>query len=87
MASYGRTVDPDSEAYAQIGKRCVFCRGEIRHVDVYRPNCVYTNQKGDKTCHDKCLEYIGSAYPGVPAEHFEGKLIVTRRESGVIAGV
>lgn len=77
-----RQLDPDSDAYAQVGKKCVFCGREIRKVDVCRPYVVYVNSRGDKTAHGQCLDYIRVRYPDHAPEAHENTLIVTIKESG-----
>jgi len=82
-----RVLDPDSDAYAQIGRHCVFCGRVIRKVDVCRPNRVYENDRGDKVAHEVCLNYVRTRYPNVATSELEGKLIVTVRERGIKVGI
>lgn len=68
------SIDPDSEAYQCIGKRCVFCREIITKKDVTKPNKVMESKETDKTAHNDCLAYCMKKYPNVSIAALEGKI-------------
>lgn len=68
-----RKIDPDSAAYALIGRKCVFCRDVITRKDVTRPNECYESQLGNPA-HKQCLFYCMTKYPTIPLSQLEGKI-------------
>ncbi|MDA8040861.1 MAG: hypothetical protein MPJ22_00365 [Pirellulales bacterium] len=80
-----RLVDPDSVAYALIGKKCFFCKTKITKKDVTPPNECAESSLGHVT-HGNCLNYIMAKYHDKRMVDLEGK-VVRMRVEGTNVGV
>ncbi len=78
-----RSVDRDSDASRQVGKKCCFCRQKIILDDITPPNHVFTN-RDDIAAHGACLQYCRQKYPTTPISLLEGKISIYRvRNAGL----
>ena len=69
-----RILNPDSPAYANIGKKCHFCREIFEKKDVVFPNGVMDSTTGEYSAHKACLNYVMEKYPHVNVNELAGKI-------------
>lgn len=80
-----RKIDPDSAAYALVGKKCFFCGTFITRSDITPPNeCFESSQ--DHITHGNCLNYVLKKFPDVPMLQLENKIVRMRVEGTGIGG-
>ena len=69
-----RQLNPDSPAYANIGKKCCFCRETFKKEDCVFPNKIMDSQTMEYSAHGNCLDYVMKKYPNVPINDLHGKI-------------
>ena len=66
-------IDPDSPAYALMGRRCNFCHAKITPDDCRPDHMVFESQLGH-AAHQRCLEYVKWKWPKIHMAEAEGKV-------------
>ena len=68
-----RYLDPDSPAYALVGKKCYFCGSKITVEDCMNEHRVLESKQGHVS-HERCYLYVIEKYPTTLVTDLENKV-------------